>query len=72
MVNNRTSGRASLVLTALDEDGQVVTKREWPWIILPCANHEVEPPRMFPWATLSSNEEADQGEYEAECGIWDK
>lgn len=68
---NKTSGRASLLLTALDANDVVVAHREWPWIILPMADYAIELPRMFPWATLSTNDEADHDQYEAECRIWD-
>ena len=69
---HKSSGRASLLLTALDEDGTVVGRREWPWIFLPAADYAVELPRMFPWANLMMDDEADWASYESECGIWDK
>jgi hypothetical protein len=68
---NKTSGRASLLLSGLDADDVVVAHHEWPWITLPMADYAIELPRMFPWATLSTNDEADHDQYEAECGIWD-
>ena len=69
---HKSSGRASLLLTALDEDGAVVGRREWPWMFLPFADYAVELPRMFPWANLRMDDEADWASYESECGIWDK
>ena len=69
---HKSSGRASLFLTALDEDGAVVARREWPWIFLPFADYAVELPLMFPWAALTMDAEADRASYEAECAIWDK
>ena len=69
---HKSSGRASLLLTALDEDGEVVGTREWPWIFLPYADYAVELPRMFPWANLMMDDEADWDSYESECAIWDK
>jgi hypothetical protein len=69
---NKSSGRAAVLLTALDEDDVVVAHHEWPWILLPMADYTVELPRMFPWATLTSdNEEADHELYETEYGMWD-
>ncbi len=69
---HKSSGRASLLLTALDEDGEVVGTREWPWIFLPYADYAVELPRMFPWANLMMDDEAERDRYEFECAIWDK
>ena len=69
---HKTSGRASLLLTAQDNDGKVVAEHEWPWIILPFANYAVELPRMFPWANLTTDEEAGWARYESDCGVWDK
>ena len=69
---HKTSGRASLLLTALDNVGEVVAQHEWPWIFLPFANYAVELPRIFPWANLTTNEEADWARYEKECAVWDK
>ena len=73
---NKSSGRASLRLTALDESGTVAASHEWPYIFLPGADYGVELPRMFPWASLSidaeAEAEADWDSYLSECAIWDK
>ena len=72
---NKTSGRASLLLMALDEHEEVAAVHEWPLIFLPFADYAVELPRMFPWANLTmdaENDEDDWASYEEECGIWDK
>ena len=69
---HKLSGRASLHLTALDENGTVLNTREWPWIFLPYADYAVELPRMFPWANLMMNAEAARDRYESECAVWDK
>ncbi len=69
---NKSSGRASLRLTALDESGTVAASHEWPYIFLPGADYAVELPRMFPWTTLSIDAEADWDQYLSECAIWDK
>lgn len=69
---HKTSGRASLLLTAQDKDGKVVDKHEWPWIILPFADYAVELPRMFPWANLTTDEDAAWARYESDCSVWDK
>ena len=69
---HKSSGRASLLLTALDEGGVIVARHEWPWIFLPFADYAVELPRMFPWANLTMDAEAEQASYEAECAIWNK
>ena len=72
---NKTSGRASLLLMALDAHEEVVAVHEWPLIFLPFADYAVELPRMFPWANLTMDAEDDEDDwasYEEECGIWDK
>lgn len=71
---NKSSGRASLRLTALDESGTAAASHEWPYIFLPGADYAKELPRMFPWANLTRNAEADAeanlDRYVSECGIW--
>lgn len=69
---HKSSGRAALLLTALNEGGAVVARHEWPWIFLPSADYAVELPRMFPWANLTMDADAGQDSYETECAIWDK
>lgn len=71
---NKSSGRASLRLKALDEKGTLTDSHEWPYIFLPGADYAKELPRMFPWATLTRNADADAeanlDRYVSECGIW--
>ena len=69
---HKSSGRASLLLTALDEAGAVVARREWPWIFSPLADYAVELPRLFPWANVTMDADAEQASYESECAIWNK
>ena len=72
---NKSSGRASLRLTARDERGTLADSHLWPYILMPGADYAVELPRMFPWAILTRNaeadEEADWDPYMTECAIWD-
>ena len=71
---HKSSGRASLRLRALDENGALTDSHEWPYIFLPGADYAKELPRMFPWATLTRNADADADanldRYVSECGIW--
>lgn len=71
---HKSLGRASLRLIARDESGAITDSHEWPYIILPGAKYEAELPRMFPWATLTRNADADAeanlDRYVSECGIW--
>jgi hypothetical protein len=73
---NKTSGRAEVKLVAMDDSGDVVATRLWPWVIRPFADYAAELPRLFPWADLAVDEEtyeeALRDEYQLECGIWDK
>jgi hypothetical protein len=72
---NKSSGRASLELITYDADDRETSVTEWPYLIFPFANYAIELPRLFPWADLSVDEatyeEGAEGEYEAECGVWD-
>ncbi|MDE0440366.1 MAG: DUF4365 domain-containing protein [bacterium] len=67
---NKSSGRASLLLTAQDKDGEVVEKHRWPGIFLPGADYSAELLRMFPWASITVDEEAIWERYEADCAIY--
>lgn len=69
---NKSSGRASLQLTAWDADGEEFGSMNWPFLIFPWADYAVELPRLFPWAELSVEGESDYELYEAQCGVWDK
>lgn len=62
---NKSSGRASLRLQALDESGTIAASHEWPHIVLPGADYAAELPRMFPWAILSRDAESDAAGVEA-------
>lgn len=73
---NKTSGRASVQLTAVAADGIKVGSYDWPWIMLPYAQYDIELPRLFPWASLDvvadTYDDADHDLYEAECGHRDE
>jgi hypothetical protein len=65
---NKSSGRASLQLTAYDRHGHQVADREWPWLIFPFADYAVELPRLFPWADLDIDDATYDDWYTDETG----
>ncbi len=72
---NKSSGRGSLRLLVQDEDGNEETVADWPFVMFPGLLYVEVFPQLFPWASLSIDEdfyeEYDQQEYDSDCGVWD-
>ena len=72
---NKTSGRGSVRLIAVDEQGRERVEREWPWVFLPEESYSEELGKLFPWADLEIDVETyrehEYVEFIAETGVWD-
>jgi len=71
---NKSSGRGSIRLILLDEQGSEQVLRDWPVVHLGSTPYEKLLPGLFPWADFSADDDAyiehDREQYETECLIW--
>lgn len=74
---NKSSGRGSLRLSVVEEEtGDEKIVQDWPMVFFPMALYEDLFPVLFPWATISIDEEFyeeyDEEEFLLDNAAWDK
>src|ERR1035438_9020612 len=72
---NKSSGRGSLCLKAVDTDETERVVQDWPFVMFPGMPYELVFRQLFPWADPSVDDDyyhdRDEDAFDLECGVWD-